>query len=175
MNRRFRCWRKWSTIRSSPSSIHRGRIRWRRKRGCGSGGGEGAAPGRTSGTAAANSVAAQPGAAGRDVRSPRGRIPARLGQAVGRSTTNRVINFPGSPEDVGRYLKVKVTSAGPNSLVGSACGRAATVELACQIEAVSALSSVQSAGSRDVTSGRQAVARQGGGVRGVWRVAWKSK
>jgi tRNA-2-methylthio-N6-dimethylallyladenosine synthase len=43
----------------------------------------------------------------------------RLGQAVGRSTTNRVINFPGSPEDVGRYLTVKVTSAGPNSLVGA--------------------------------------------------------
>ena len=43
---------------------------------------------------------------------------ARLGQAVGRSTTNRVINFPGSPQDVGRYLTVKVTSAGPNSLVG---------------------------------------------------------
>jgi tRNA-2-methylthio-N6-dimethylallyladenosine synthase len=43
----------------------------------------------------------------------------RLGQAVGRSTTNRVINFPGSPEDVGRYLAVKVTSAGPNSLVGA--------------------------------------------------------
>jgi tRNA-2-methylthio-N6-dimethylallyladenosine synthase len=42
----------------------------------------------------------------------------RLGQAVGRSTTNRVINFPGGPEDVGRYLTVKVTSAGPNSLVG---------------------------------------------------------
>jgi tRNA-2-methylthio-N6-dimethylallyladenosine synthase len=44
---------------------------------------------------------------------------ARLGQAVGRSTTNRVINFPGSPEDVGRYLTVKVTLAGPNSLVGA--------------------------------------------------------
>jgi tRNA-2-methylthio-N6-dimethylallyladenosine synthase len=44
---------------------------------------------------------------------------ARLGQAVGRSTTNRVINFPGSPEDVGRYLTVKVTSAGPNSLAGA--------------------------------------------------------
>jgi tRNA-2-methylthio-N6-dimethylallyladenosine synthase len=43
----------------------------------------------------------------------------RLGQAVGRSTTNRVINFPGSPKDVGRYLAVKVTSAGPNSLVGA--------------------------------------------------------
>jgi tRNA-2-methylthio-N6-dimethylallyladenosine synthase len=44
---------------------------------------------------------------------------ARLGQAVGRSTANRVINFPGSPEDVGRYLTVKVTSAGPNSLVAA--------------------------------------------------------
>jgi tRNA-2-methylthio-N6-dimethylallyladenosine synthase len=44
---------------------------------------------------------------------------ARSGQAVGRSTTNRVINLPGSPEDVGRYLTVKVTSAGPNSLVGA--------------------------------------------------------
>jgi len=42
----------------------------------------------------------------------------RLGQAVGRSTSNRVINFPGSQPDVGRYLMVKVTGAGPNSLVG---------------------------------------------------------
>jgi len=49
---------------------------------------------------------------------------ARLGQAVGRSTTNRVINFPGSLEDVGRYLNVKVTSAGPNSLVGARVGSA---------------------------------------------------
>jgi tRNA-2-methylthio-N6-dimethylallyladenosine synthase len=44
---------------------------------------------------------------------------SRLGQAVGRSTTNRVINFPGCPQDVGNYVKVKVTSAGPNSLVGT--------------------------------------------------------
>jgi tRNA-2-methylthio-N6-dimethylallyladenosine synthase len=43
---------------------------------------------------------------------------ARLGQAVGRSSSNRVINFPGGPEDVGCYLTVKVTGAGPNSLVG---------------------------------------------------------
>jgi tRNA-2-methylthio-N6-dimethylallyladenosine synthase len=42
----------------------------------------------------------------------------RLGQAVGRSTTNRVINFPGSQVDVGRYVMVRVTGAGPNSLVG---------------------------------------------------------
>ena len=42
----------------------------------------------------------------------------RLGQAVGRSTTNRVINFPGRLDDVGHYLTVKVTGAGPNSLLG---------------------------------------------------------
>jgi len=43
----------------------------------------------------------------------------RLGQAVGRTTSNRVVNFPGTPEDVGRCLKVRVTSAGPNSVVGA--------------------------------------------------------
>ena len=42
----------------------------------------------------------------------------RTGQAVGRTTTNRIVNFAGQPEWVGRYLQVRVTSAGPNSLVG---------------------------------------------------------
>lgn len=42
----------------------------------------------------------------------------RLGQAVGRTTANRVINFPGEAVWVGRYMNVQVTSAGPNSLVG---------------------------------------------------------
>ncbi len=42
----------------------------------------------------------------------------RLGQAVGRTTGNRVINFAGEPAWVGRYLDVVVTAAGPNSLVG---------------------------------------------------------
>ena len=42
----------------------------------------------------------------------------RLGQAVGRTTSNRVLNFPGEPADIGCYRQVKVTSAGPNSLVG---------------------------------------------------------
>ncbi|MBI1941501.1 MAG: tRNA (N6-isopentenyl adenosine(37)-C2)-methylthiotransferase MiaB [Acidobacteria bacterium] len=42
----------------------------------------------------------------------------RLGQAVGRTTSNRVINFSGAPEWVGRTMKVRVTAAGPNSLVG---------------------------------------------------------
>jgi tRNA-2-methylthio-N6-dimethylallyladenosine synthase len=42
----------------------------------------------------------------------------KLGQAVGRTTSNRVINFPGQPGWNGRYVNVKVTAAGPNSLVG---------------------------------------------------------
>ena len=43
---------------------------------------------------------------------------ARLRQAVGRTSSNRVLNFPGEPADVGSYRMVAVTSAGPNSLVG---------------------------------------------------------
>ena len=46
----------------------------------------------------------------------------RLKQAVGRTTSNRVINFPGEPDWVGQYLKVQVTTAGPNSLVGKKLG-----------------------------------------------------
>ena len=42
----------------------------------------------------------------------------RLRQAVGRTTSNRVVNFPGEPEWIGRYMDVRVTTAGPNSLVG---------------------------------------------------------
>jgi len=42
----------------------------------------------------------------------------RLGQAVGRTTSNRVLNFPGEPADIGCYIPVQVTSAGPHSLVG---------------------------------------------------------
>jgi tRNA-2-methylthio-N6-dimethylallyladenosine synthase len=42
----------------------------------------------------------------------------RLGQAVGRTTSNRVLNFPGEPADIGCYFPVQVTSAGPNSLIG---------------------------------------------------------
>jgi tRNA-2-methylthio-N6-dimethylallyladenosine synthase len=42
----------------------------------------------------------------------------RLGQAVGRTTQNRIINFPGHPAWVGQYMQARVTSAGPNSLVG---------------------------------------------------------
>jgi tRNA-2-methylthio-N6-dimethylallyladenosine synthase len=47
----------------------------------------------------------------------------RLGQSVGRTTSNRVVNFPGSPEWLGRYMNVRVTAAGPNSLVGQASGQ----------------------------------------------------
>jgi tRNA-2-methylthio-N6-dimethylallyladenosine synthase len=43
---------------------------------------------------------------------------SRLGQAVGRTTSNRVVNFPGEPGWNGRYMNVRVTAAGPNSLVG---------------------------------------------------------
>jgi len=43
----------------------------------------------------------------------------RLQQAVGRTTSNRVINFPGEPSWIGRYLNVRVTAAGPNSLIGA--------------------------------------------------------
>ena len=46
----------------------------------------------------------------------------RLGQAVGRTTSNRVVNFPGSARDVGSYISVRVVSAGPNSLVGERVG-----------------------------------------------------
>jgi len=42
----------------------------------------------------------------------------RLRQAVGRTSSNRVINFPGEPEWIGGYMNVRVTAAGPNSLVG---------------------------------------------------------
>jgi tRNA-2-methylthio-N6-dimethylallyladenosine synthase len=42
----------------------------------------------------------------------------RLGQAVGRTSSNRVLNFAGEPDGVGSYMQVRVTSAGANSLVG---------------------------------------------------------
>ncbi|MBI4166549.1 MAG: tRNA (N6-isopentenyl adenosine(37)-C2)-methylthiotransferase MiaB [Acidobacteria bacterium] len=42
----------------------------------------------------------------------------RLGQVVGRTSSNRIVNFPGTPGEVGQYLTVRATSAGPNSLVG---------------------------------------------------------
>jgi tRNA-2-methylthio-N6-dimethylallyladenosine synthase len=42
----------------------------------------------------------------------------RLGQAVGRTTHNRVVNFSGEADWLGRYMMVRVTAAGPNSLVG---------------------------------------------------------
>ncbi|MGH9468710.1 MAG: tRNA (N6-isopentenyl adenosine(37)-C2)-methylthiotransferase MiaB [Terriglobia bacterium] len=42
----------------------------------------------------------------------------RLGQAVGRTTGNRVVNFPGEEGWQGRYMNVRITAAGPNSLTG---------------------------------------------------------
>ncbi|MBI1791382.1 MAG: tRNA (N6-isopentenyl adenosine(37)-C2)-methylthiotransferase MiaB [Acidobacteria bacterium] len=44
-----------------------------------------------------------------------------LGQWIGRTAQNRTLNFTGGGEAlVGRYLPVRVTRAGPNSLVGEA-------------------------------------------------------
>jgi len=45
----------------------------------------------------------------------------RLRQAVGRTTSNRVINFLGEPGWIGQYVNVRVTAAGPNSLIGVRC------------------------------------------------------
>lgn len=44
---------------------------------------------------------------------------SRLGHAIGRTTSNRTINFPGGPGWVGGYMNVKVIEASPNSLVGA--------------------------------------------------------
>jgi len=46
----------------------------------------------------------------------------RLGQAVGRTTSNKIINFPGEPTWTGQYMMVQVTASGPNSLVGQRVG-----------------------------------------------------
>jgi tRNA-2-methylthio-N6-dimethylallyladenosine synthase len=49
-----------------------------------------------------------------------------LGQWIGRTSDNRVLNFthPAANGDslVGRYLPVRVTRSGPNSLVGEYAG-----------------------------------------------------
>ncbi len=42
----------------------------------------------------------------------------RLLQAVARTSSNHIINFAGEPDWAGRYMRVRVTAAGPNSLVG---------------------------------------------------------
>jgi tRNA-2-methylthio-N6-dimethylallyladenosine synthase len=49
----------------------------------------------------------------------------RMGQAVGRTTSNRIINFSGEPSWVGQYMMVRVTASGPNSLVGQRVGESA--------------------------------------------------
>lgn len=42
----------------------------------------------------------------------------KLRQSVGRTTSNHVVNFSGQAEWMGRYMSVRVASAGPNSLIG---------------------------------------------------------
>jgi tRNA-2-methylthio-N6-dimethylallyladenosine synthase len=46
----------------------------------------------------------------------------RLEQAIGRTSSNQTVNFPGEQSWVGQYLNVRVTSALPNSLVGVRVG-----------------------------------------------------
>jgi tRNA-2-methylthio-N6-dimethylallyladenosine synthase len=46
----------------------------------------------------------------------------RLQQAVGRTTGNHTVNFPGSADWIGRYMNVRVTAAGPHSLAGTKIG-----------------------------------------------------
>lgn len=40
------------------------------------------------------------------------------GQLMGRTTTNRIVNFYGNPDTRGEFIKVKIIDAGPNSLIG---------------------------------------------------------
>ncbi len=47
----------------------------------------------------------------------------KLGQSVGRTTSNHVVNFSGQAGWMGRYMGVRVTSAGPNSLAGLRAGQ----------------------------------------------------
>ncbi|MGH9342576.1 MAG: tRNA (N6-isopentenyl adenosine(37)-C2)-methylthiotransferase MiaB [Terriglobia bacterium] len=47
----------------------------------------------------------------------------KLGQSVGRTTSNHVVNFPGQAGWMGQYMNVQVTSAGPNSLTGLRAGQ----------------------------------------------------
>jgi len=49
----------------------------------------------------------------------------RTGQWVGRTTANRVVNFESAREELGSYVPVRVTRAGPNSLVGERAQAAA--------------------------------------------------
>ncbi|RMG56625.1 MAG: tRNA (N6-isopentenyl adenosine(37)-C2)-methylthiotransferase MiaB [Gammaproteobacteria bacterium] len=49
------------------------------------------------------------------------------GQMAGRTENNRVVNFPGSPELIGQFVRVRITEALPNSLRGElVSGAAAT-------------------------------------------------
>jgi len=53
---------------------------------------------------------------------------AALGQWIGRTSQNRILNFTSQESNgdslIGRYMRVRVTRAGPNSLVGEALARA---------------------------------------------------
>ena len=80
----------------------------------------------------------------------------RLQQAVGRTTSNRVVNFPGQPDWIGRYVNVRVTAAGPNSLVAVRADQAISPRAATRSDAATCAVEV-----RGATEAR--------------RVEWKSK
>jgi len=42
-------------------------------------------------------------------------------ELTGRTITNKIVNFPGQPEKIGKIAKVKITDANPNSLKGEIC------------------------------------------------------
>jgi tRNA-2-methylthio-N6-dimethylallyladenosine synthase len=42
-------------------------------------------------------------------------------ELTGRTITNKIVNFPGQSESIGKIEKVKITDAGPNSLKGEIC------------------------------------------------------
>ena len=44
----------------------------------------------------------------------------RSAELSGRTGGNTVVNFPGSPEWLGRTARIRITRAGPNSLSGEA-------------------------------------------------------
>lgn len=42
-------------------------------------------------------------------------------ELMARTVTNKIVNFPAKPELIGKFVKIKITDAGPNSLIGEIC------------------------------------------------------
>ncbi len=43
-----------------------------------------------------------------------------IGRSAGRTSGNTIVNFPGTPDRIGRMMPVRITGHGPNSLRGEA-------------------------------------------------------